>query len=277
MKYSAGMSIVYTMKKLIRLAMLFAVVVSAQAVVPGSITKFKPNIRKKEYTLITDQNIHYKVVFCRDDVVRILAAPDGKFADPRNDPEKAQIVIDTISRAARVDVTNSADQVKFSTDKLILKVDKKSCRFELDDAGGKLIWKEVKPLDFGKNKTVQTLSSHVDEYYYGGGQQNGYFSQKGRKIEIRADGNWGDGGHPNPAPFYMSNRGYGVLRNTFAVGAYDFRNNQSIGLEHNENRFDAYYFVGKSLHRTLDLYTQFTGRPNFIPIWGLEMGDADAC
>jgi hypothetical protein len=74
----------------------------------------------------------------------------------------------------------------------------------------------------------------------------------------------------------MSSKGYGVLRNTFSIGAYDFSNNQSISLEHNENRFDAYYFIGDSYNRIVDLYTQFTGRPNFVPIWALELGEADA-
>ena len=46
-----------------------------------------------------------------------------------------------------------------------------------------------------------------------------------------------DGGNPNPAPFYLSSSGYGVLRNTFAAGAYDFRD--AAKTRHAEQRFDA--------------------------------------
>jgi len=243
---------------------------------PGSIVKVKKQVRTREYTFITDKDFHFKVTLCRDDVFRIQVASEGKFADPKNNPEKAQIIIDHISRAGDVKITDDKKTVELSTDKILLRVDKKTCRFELLDSKKKLICKELKPLQIGEKRTIQTLNTGVDEYYYGGGQQNGYFSHKGRKIDIRADGNWNEGGHPNPAPFYMSNKGYGVLRNTFATGAYDFTSNESIALEHHEQRFDAYYFVGASFNRLVDLYTQFTGRPNFVCIWALELGEADA-
>ena len=255
---------------------LAALTSTLQAVETGSIVKVQKKSRKREYTLITDQDIHFKVVFCKADVVRIMAAPKGEFADPLNNPEKAQIIVDYISRAGSVNVEESTNQVTFTTEKMTLKVQKQSCLFELLDCDGKMIWQELKPIQFGDKTTTQTLSSGIDEFYFGGGQQNGSFSHKGHKIEIKADGNWGEGGHPNPAPFYMSNRGYGVLRNTFSTGAYDFSSNESIVLEHKESRFDAYYFVGDSFNSTLDLYTQFTGRPNFVTIWALELGDADA-
>ncbi|MBT3199307.1 MAG: DUF5110 domain-containing protein [Phycisphaerales bacterium] len=243
---------------------------------PGSIVKVQKRARTREYTFITDTGFHFKVTLCRDDVFRIQIAADGKFADPKNNPEKAQIIIDHISRAGDVKITDDEKTIELSTDKILLRVDKKTCRFELFDSKKKLICKELKALQIGEKRTIQTLSTGVDEYYYGGGQQNGYFSHKGRKIEIRADGNWNEGGHPNPAPFYMSNKGYGVLRHTFAPGAYDFTSNESIALEHQEQRFDAYYFVGASFNRLVDLYTQFTGRPNFVCIWALELGEADA-
>jgi len=242
---------------------------------PGAVVSFAENSRQREYTLVTANGIEFKIVFCRSDVFRILAAPDGKFADPLNKPDKAQIVIDNSLVKDAIEVENGEEQIVLSTKALTLRVNKADCSFELLSADNDPIWKEVTPLQFGSN-TVQTLSTGLDEYFYGGGQQNGYFSHKGTKIEIRADGNWNEGGHPNPAPFYMSSRGYGVLRNTFATGAYDFTSNQSIALEHNENRFDSYYFVGDSLNRIVDLYTQFTGRPNFVTMWALELGDADA-
>ena len=34
--------------------------------------------------------------------------------------------------------------------------------------------------------------------------------------------------------------------------------------------------MGGDFAGNLNLYTQFTGRPNFIPRWGLQLGDADA-
>ena len=61
--------------------------------------------------------------------------------------------------------------------------------------------------------------THPDEYYFGGGMQNGRFSHKGHRIRISTDYNWADGGNPNSAPFYMSSAGYGVYRNTWYTSA----------------------------------------------------------
>ena len=263
----------HLMKSALTLFLLTATVARAEE--PGTVVKVSQDLKQREYTLATDKDVQVKITFCKPDVFRIQAAPKGEFKDPKNDPEKAQIVIDNAPSTAAVTVKETADQVEFATASLILRVQKKTCQFELFNQQNEPIWKELKPLDIG-DKTVQTLGTGIDEFYFGGGQQNGYFTHKGTKIEIRADGNWNEGGHPNPAPFYMSNKGYGVLRNTFATGAYDFTSNTSISLEHAEKRFDAYYFVGSSFNRIVDLYTQCTGRPNFVTLWALELGEADA-
>ena len=255
--------------------LLGALATQLSAKEPGAITQLSQDAGLKEYRLATANEIQFKVIFYRDDVFRILAAEDGKYSDPLNDPKKAQILVDKTRLKSGVTVVEDVQKIVFKTKKLSLILDKKSSTFELQNSQGKTLWKEVKALDLAK-ETTQTLSTDLEEQFYGGGQQNGYFSHKGTKIDIVADGNWNEGGHPNPAPFYLSSKGYGVLRHTFAVGAYDFSNNQSIALEHNENRFDAFYFVGDDFKRVIDLYTQFTGRPNLVPIWGLELGEADA-
>ena len=64
-----------------------------------------------------------------------------------------------------------------------------------------------------------------DRYYYGGGTQNGRFSHKGEKIKIVNSNNWVDGGVASPNPFYWSTAGYGVVRNTWKPGEYDFTSN----------------------------------------------------
>ena len=83
---------------------------------------------------------------------------------------------------------------------------------------------------------------------------------------------WNEHGTPNAASFYMSLKGYGVFRNTYEGGTYDFLSN--VKTTHKENRFDAYYFVG-DLKEILEGYTYITGRPFLTPLWGLEFGDAD--
>lgn len=83
---------------------------------------------------------------------------------------------------------------------------------------------------------------------------------------------WNEGGNPNAAPFYLSSNGYGVLRNTFASGDYTFA--IPVRTTHEEQRFDAYYFVGDA-REVIDGYTELTGRPAMLPMYALEFGDAD--
>ena len=102
--------------------------------------------------------------------------------------------------------------------------------------------------------------------------QNGRFSHRDQTIKVAVSYDWDEGGHPNSVPFYVSTAGYGVLRNTFAPGSYSFTT--PVLTSHEEQRFDAYYFVGDLKH-VIDRYTELTGRPFMPPIYGLEMGDAD--
>ena len=141
----------------------------------------------------------------------------------------------------RVDCEVSDAEVVWRTAAVELRMRRANGAFSLFRADGTPIFHEKKPLAFAGNTVTQTLSTDPDEFYYGGGQQNGHFSHKGTRIEISANG-WNENDRPNPAPFYMSNRGYGVLRHTFATGAYDFTGADSIATTHNENRFDAFYF-----------------------------------
>ena len=44
----------------------------------------------------------------------------------------------------------------------------------------------------------------------------------GNVINISNESNWVDGGVASPSPFYYTTNGYGVLRNTYMDGSYDF-------------------------------------------------------
>lgn len=277
---------------------------SAFALTPGKVLKMVPQSGvSKSFDLVTENGITFRVQFYTPQVFRILAAPqklepqldragnplkdkDGNvmtyvsadFSDPLNNPEKVQILVGVPEDKTPVRFADNRAEgtLTFATSALKLTVNKADTTFSLAYSDGTPIWSEAAPLDLSPNGTTQTLKTTADEFFYGGGQQNGYLSHKGRKIEIRADSNWGEGGHPNPAPWYMTNTGYGVLRHTFSQGVYDFSAEDAIKTTHYENRFDAFYFVGTNFAGTLNLYTQFTGRPNLIPRWGLQLGDADA-
>ena len=248
----------------------------------------------KLFTLKTaDSNREYRVSFYRPDVFRVQAAPvtwEGPetnrvahydYTDRFNDPKRAQILVDGYAEdTTGVRFEDADGHYIFKTTEMAVWFDKTNETMSVWRFG-RPVFAEAKALEFTTNGCVQTLVSDATTRYYGGGQQVGRLMHKGAKIRIDCDFNWADGGAPNPVPFVLSSDGFGVLRHTFAPGEYDFTATNSCSLAHDERRFDAFYFIGDErvnpFWRVLELYTEATGRPNLLPMWGLELGDADAC
>ncbi|MCD4734982.1 MAG: DUF5110 domain-containing protein, partial [Bacteroidales bacterium] len=241
----------------------------SMSTVLGGITNFQVDTNT---ALITCGNAKVRVIFYKDDMFRIWLAPNGFFSNPAGD----HIVVSYDYSLIGIDWSDEGDYYLISTNDLNLQAYKNPLKFALYESDGEtLIWSEYQGLDYG-NRTFQYLDTQTDEYFYGGGMQNGYFSHKGTKIRISKEiEHWDDGAVPNPVPFYMSTNGFGAFRNTFAQGEYDYRSPEYSGTSHWENRFDCFYFYGPSLKEILNGYTELTGRPVLLPRWGLELGDAD--
>ncbi|MCR5414717.1 MAG: DUF5110 domain-containing protein [Kiritimatiellae bacterium] len=243
----------------------------------------------KLFTLKSDADREYRVSFYRPDVFRVEAALKSfvmegtnkveryDYADKHNNPTNAQILVETWAEdKSGVKFADKDGFFVFTTSEIIVSFDKTNETMSVSAWRGEdPIFEEAQRLEFTTNSCTQTIASDADEKIWGGGQQLGRLMHKGRKISIACDFNWSDGGAPNPAPFMISSRGWGMLRHTFAPGAYDFTAEDKSLLTHDEGRFDAFYFIG-DFATVLDRYTEATGRPNFLPVWGLELGDADA-
>ena len=215
-----------------------------------------------------------RLTFLAEDLVRVQAAADGEPTDEGSG--KAPIVLDDAWDGVRIRLRDHGTHRTIATPALEVHVHYEPLRLELRRrSDGRTLWRELKPLALSEDGTTQTLSSDADERFFGGGQQNGAFEFKGRLMEISYSGGWEEGDRPSPAPFFMSDRGYGVLRNTWADGVYDFRSDGYLTTTHSENRFDAYVMVGETIHEVLDLYTRLTGRAGLLPRWAFGYGDAD--
>ena len=220
-----------------------------------------------------------RVEFLDHDVVRTWVAPRGRFTDPANvkpagrgDPG-AVIVVKTDYPGVEPEVVDAGDHWVLNTDAVAVRVYKGASRFGLYRPGNTVrIVEEVVGLHCDGAVTTQRLSQGPQEQYFGGGMQNGRFSHRQATINVAVSYEWNEGGWPNSVPFFLSSGGYGMLRNTFSAGVYSFTS--PLVLRHDEDRFDAYWFVGEPKH-VIDRYTELTGRPLMPPVYGLEMGDAD--
>ncbi|NQZ10200.1 MAG: NPCBM/NEW2 domain-containing protein [Algicola sp.] len=224
--------------------------------------------------IVTKNNERVNISLLKDNVIRLQAGVNNTLTQAKN---KAVAIVPA-AKYAKVNYTLSEKNGYrlLETSKFALRIYPYPLRFEAYKADNKtLVFKELKPIDLAKNGSVQTLSSTPDEAFYGGGQQNGQYEFNGKTMEISYSGGWEEGDRPSPAPFYMTNKGYGVLRNTWADGSYDFRSDAYLSAAHEEQRFDGYYFFGDSIKTILAEYTELSGRAPLLPRWAFEYGDAD--
>lgn len=260
--------------------------------------------------LQTIDNQHVKIDFINSHVFRLQASHNDIFTDVKTDAVNDQcanfkcdssdfnaealpnIVINDQQGDVAINVSQQGEYHLITTDALALRVYHAPLTFALYKSDNTtLLWRELQPIDLGASvdgfdqselkfynssvKTVQTLSSSEDEHFYGGGQQNGEFEFNGKILKASYSGGWEEFDRPSPAPFYLSDKGYGVLRHTWRNGAHDFRSIDQAVSSYNENRFDAYYFVGETPHELVDHYTKLTGRPHLMARWAYYLGDAD--
>ncbi|MFC1565308.1 hypothetical protein ACFL6G_10265, partial [candidate division KSB1 bacterium] len=259
----------------------------------GNITSI--NEKDNHIVITTDDIAIVKVVFYRDDIFRIWVGPVAELTDPAGNEDTPIVVYD--GDPVKVFMSEEDEYYKIESGSCVLRVYKSPCRFALYNKDNtKMIFEEESPITYGEDipipessdqstsgrrrrqppdkiRSYQTIKRNSDDYFYGCGMQNGHFNHNDQDINISSTARWNENDHPNAVPFYMSLRGYGAFRNTYARGTYSFK--EPVKLIHNENRFDCYYFYGPSLKKIIDGYTLITGRPFMTPMWAMEFGDAD--
>lgn len=243
-----------------------------------------PTVKNNVVTIDYVNGEKAQVTFLENGLFRFNMEPDGKassfkeYAEPNSSDHKGTIVQQNdqsreYSKPTPT-VSEAGSNFVISTGSVKLLIDKETSMMTLTDVSGKVYWKEAAPLQYKNGNTIQTLVENENENFYGGGTQNGRFAHKGTAINIANTNNWVDGGVASPNPFYWSTNGYGVVRNTFKKGVYDFGSNRKgvVETSHTEKRFDAYYFVGNTPTQILDEYFKVTGNPALFPENSFYMG-----
>lgn len=203
----------------------------------------------------------------------------GVIRDPQATPP-AQILVPNARRSPMgVTLTGDASKVTVATAKVSLVFDKASGLLTVtDNVTRRNVVETVSPVSFDKGGVTLTLKAGKQEYFYGGGVQNGRFSHKGKAIAIENTNNWVDGGVASPTPFYWSTGGYGVMWNTFRPGRYDFGATEEgkVILTHSEDYLDAFIMVNSRPVDLLNDFYQLTGNPVLLPKFGFYEGHLNA-
>ncbi|MCR4993825.1 MAG: hypothetical protein K6A32_00340 [Bacteroidales bacterium] len=165
--------------------------------------------------------------FYGPDIVRLFLDPQGGIIRNPEAQPPAQILVDQPRRDVGTLTLAAPDGAsthfyRIATEHMVLSVDEQTGAISVSNhVAGKVVTTLTPSFD-EKGFATLTLKARGDEYFYGGGVQNGRFSHKGQVIAIENTNNWVDGGVASPTPFYWSTAGYGILWHTFRPGKYDF-------------------------------------------------------
>ncbi len=227
-----------------------------------------------EVTLEGGQRMY--VDFYGPHTFRVFHDPNGGIIrDPKASPE-AQILVDNPRREVG-EVVLDEKAGSLTTKEIVVKVNVKTGQIQALK-GGRVVVDQVVPTEFGKKRTTVKFTQDGDDYFYGGGVQNGRFSHKGKFIAIVNTNNWVDGGVCSPTPYYWSTGGYGVMWHTFKPGGYDFgaAEKENTVLYHDTDYLDIFVMVNEGAVPLLNDFYQLTGNPVFLPKFGFYQGHLNA-
>ena len=126
----------------------------------------------------------------------------------------------------------------------------------------------------GKNYMLEQMFLDVDEYVYGLGERFTPFVKNGQVVEMWNE----DGGTASEIaykniPFYVTNKGYGILVDNEGDVAYEIASEkvERIQFSVEGERLDYYVISGKTLMGTVEKYTDLTGKPALPPAWSFGL------
>ena len=220
------------------------------------------------------------VDFYGDHIFRIFQDNKGGILrDPVANPP-AQILVDQPrEKVSRLEVNDDNGTIDIITPKVKISFDKKTTLFTVTNLQAqKVVIEEIAPMQFEDKKVTLSLKENPEEYFYGGGVQNGRFSHKGKAIAIENQNSWTDGGVASPTPFYWSTQGYGMMWYTFKKGKYDFGAEKAgiVKLQHETDYLDLFFMVDDGTVALLNDFYQLTGNPVLLPKFGFYQGHLNA-
>jgi len=270
------------------------------AMIIGAVLNVQIAAKNHVYTL-ADRTI-LSIEVCSPSIIRVRMSHDGMFTQSLM--ERYGIVKSAWPQV-RVDETRTADSIELATDSLRLTIDARTGELRLKHRDGntwissirisdeetsnshllnslsELFGKEVRqtliigdtvsaghPVASDTNKTgkvaLTSIRLNPSERFYGlGSACRGRIQHRGTAARIWAQYQLSE----SPAPFIMSNSGWGLFNNTtrrhyFDVGRFD---KDRLTVTSSSQDVDFYLMGGRSMPDVLFLYTEITGKPYLLP------------
>ncbi len=132
----------------------------------------------------------------------------------------------------------------------------------------------MKNNETGKSYMVEQLALDIGEYVYGLGERFTPFVKNGQIVDMWNE----DGGTASEIaykniPFYITNKGYGVLVDSTGDVSYEIASEkvERVQFSVEGERLDYYFLNGSTPKGTIAKYTLLTGRPALPPAWSFGL------
>ena len=183
---------------------------------------------------------------------------------------------------AKVQIEENEDRLIYQTGSLKAVIDKAANAYKMAFYEGDTFLTEssfrnlayMQNTQTGKNYMLDQLFLDVDEYVYGLGERFTPFMKNGQIVEMWNE----DGGTASEIaykniPFYVTNKGYGVLVDNEGDVAYEIASEkvERIQFSVEGERLDYYVISGKTPMGTVEKYTDLTGKPAMPPAWSFGL------
>lgn len=277
------------LKKGLTLAIMFLVLAPAFAQInetaplkkqePVEIVKAKKT-NETTVEIVFSNHTSMSIDFYGNNIFRMFQDNSGQgMRAPSAEPPAEILVKNPRKPVSELALSDEGNRITIRTTAVELTFDKVATTFGIKNLEtNKTVVKSLAPVAFEKNTVNIELQEEQDEYFYGGGVQNGRFSHKGKVIAIENQNSWTDGGVASPTPFYWSTNGYGFMWYTFRKGTYNFgaKNEHKVTLSHNTDYLDVFFMVDQEPVALLNDFYQLTGHPVLIPKFGFYEGHLNA-
>ena len=230
--------------------------------------------------IVYDNNQRLTLDFYGDHIFRMFQdIHGGIIRDPEAKPAAKILVEQPRKTVTGLEVKDEGNKVSISTKDILFSMDKQTSQFSiLNRKNNRVVVESLKPINFDQHQVSLELKEQADEYFFGGGVQNGRFSHKWNTIAIENQNSWTDGGVASPTPFYWSTKGYGLMWHTFKKGNYSFgaKTKGTVKLTHDTDYLDVFFMVNEGAKSLLNDFYQLTGKPILLPKFGLYEGHLNA-
>lgn len=220
------------------------------------------------------ENGYVTVRFYRDNIVRVIM-------NPKEPPSLcSSFAVVKEPEDVEVSFSESEGEMKLSSGKLAIVIQKTPLRITVQDSQGRTIVRDHESSmgHTAKNEVICFKEMHPDDHFYGFGEKTSFLDKRGEKMtmwntDVYAPHNPEIDALYQSIPYFMAIRNgnaYGLFFDNTFKSVFDMKSSSEtycFGAE--GGQLDYYLFAGPKPKDVVEQYTEITGRMPLPPKWAI--------